>query len=418
MRVADRGLPIGLIDPAPNLARWPVRPVVAIESPQVLWDDGHVWDDATLETLWDLDYRDASCELFGLTVETGAPDDHGTFPAGHATVELDNRTGVWSAFNVDGSSSAHGPGARIHIYAHAPAGDWWIFSGTIARWDQTGGETLHVEAFDAFSDLAQPVGTYTPGTVGQLPGARLAAIVTAAQLTSIPTRFAAGTVTLTVQATDQAPVEEMEIVVSSDGGMLYCDADGTVTSYDRTWRAGRSDQVTVPVVSDNVCTADVILWDPVLTTADDGVADRVVLQNVALLRATAGSGRLVYTDVDLQWSTQTEGDVLAAFTLDQHKPPRIALDEATVWLFDPHQPDLWRLVDTRLFDKWRILHDAAVVGGVARLDVNAIVTTVVHDVTVEGGWTMTVGTTPATGYTAPILYDTGHLYDTGDVYGY
>src|SRR4051812_3708874 len=237
MRVADRPLPAVALDPG-AFRTFPVRPVLALtglvgetdyDAAAVYDDPNVVYDGATAAVL-----VDASCDLYGLELQTGNPDDAGRFDAGHLIAQLDNRSGVWSRYNVDGTPAAgHGPGAPVYLWAHSPAGDWWLFAGIVARWDDRADGTVEVEAFDVFSDLAQSVGTFTPGVAGDRPGARLTAVRNAAGRTDIPTRFAAGTVALTAQATDDAPLEEMQTVVTSDGGRLYVDADGTVVSTDR-----------------------------------------------------------------------------------------------------------------------------------------------------------------------------------------
>lgn len=399
---------------ADTIAAWPVRPVIAIShtpAPPYAWDTAWAtWDDPT-PLVWDARYAsplrtDATCEWLGLEIAYGPPDDHAAFPAGRLLLQLDNRAGAWSAFNTDGSPALAGPGQSIDVWAHNPSGDWWLFSGVIARWDERADDTVEVEAFDAFSTLAQPVGTYTPGVAGDQPGERMEAVLAATGRTAVPHRFAAGTVALTAQATERAPLEELQVIAGSDGGVIYGDADGTVVAFDRTWRSGRGDAAAV-VVSDNVCTAPVVVWDAVLSTNDTYLADTVVLENVEGLRAQTPAvlTGLVLAESDQQWTTQGEGDILAGVLLAAQTQPRVALDTFDVYLLDPHQPELWRAVDWRLFDPLRFLHDSRAVGGTARLDVTALVTSVVHAITPDG-WVMTVGTSRAQSYLAPYVWDT------------
>ena len=419
MRTLDRALPPVVLDPD-ACAAWPVRPVIAIAQrtqPAYAWDDAWAtWNDPTPQ-VWDVAdtypaWVDATCDFYGLELNTGDPDDHGIFPAAHLVVQLDNRTGKWSQYNADGSPARFGPGQTVAVWAHAAdgSGNWWMAYTRVARWDERADDTIEVEAFDAFSDLAQPVGTFTPGAAGDLPGVRLAAIMTAAQATTTRTRFAAGVVHLTAQATDQSPLEEAEIVTGSDGAMLYGDADGTVVSTDRFWRAGRTDQTVEPVLSFNVCTAPIHVWDPILSTNDVGLAAAVVLENVAGLKATAATpappARYVLAEQDQQWTTQSEGDTLAAFILSMQQRARVALDDVDVYLLDPQQPTLWRAVDWRLFDRIRFLHDAKTPQGVTRLDVEMLIDTLSHSITPGGTWVMTVATTRALAYVAPVLWDT------------
>lgn len=427
MRVVDRPLPPIALHADPRLSAMVMRPVIAISGKRVVaeYDDNplEVYDAPLLE--WDMDtvpgFVDATCDTQGVETDVGGPDEHGLFPAGSAVIQLDNSTGEWSQYNSDGSLARNGPGYELAIWARyrdTPA-DYWIFRGAITRWDDFG-DTVEVEAFDAFADLAQPIGTYTPGVNGQAPAARLEAILTAAGSTAIPHTFASGDVTLTAQATDAAPLEEMQTVTSSDGGALFVDADGTVRSTRRTWRAGRADQVAFPVVAGNVCTADVVVWDAVLSTNDVGVADTVILENVAKLqaKAPAGSpiGRFVFTETDQQWSTQVEGDTLAAFQYAAQQGARVNVDTFDLYLYDPDQANVYRSVEWRLFDLLRYLHDyRGADGGTARLDVNTIITAIAHSIVPFGNWVMTVATAKAVGTNQQLAWNPAgdpYVWDT------
>ena len=433
MRVADRPLPPIVLHADPRLARWPMRPVVAIAGKNTVaeWDHNplEVWDDPLLE--WDQDltprFVDATCDCQSIETDVGPPDDAFLFPSGSAVIQLDNSAGAWSRYNSDGSPAASGPGYELAIWVHyrdTPT-DVWLYRGTITRWDDLG-DWVEVEAVDAFADLAQGIGTFTPGAAGQSPQVRLAAILAAAGRSALVTRFGVGDVTLTAQATDQAPLEEMQTVTASDGGALFVDADGTLVSTRRTWRAGRTDQTAVPVVADNVCTADNVIWDAVLSTNDQHAADTVILQNVALLRAqspTGAPGRYIQTEVDQQWTTQVEGDTLAAFLYSAAGPVRMNVDTFDVHVLDPDQPNLFHAVEWRLFDRLRFLHDYVAAGGAkARLDVNTLIGAIAHSIVPDSHWTMTVQTSKALDANAQLYWNPvgdPYVWDTaGYVWGY
>lgn len=429
MRVADRPLPTSIVLDPGALADWPVRPVFAIEQtpvPPYTWDDGNVWgaaglvwDAATVLPAWD----DATCDFTGCVIEYDAPDDAGIFPAGHVVLQLDNRSGRWAVYNVDGSPTNHGAGLQLWIWCRSNTAQWWLFAGRIARWDERADDTIEIEAFDYFSDLAQPVGTFTPGAPADLPAARLAAIVTASGAGALlRTRFAAGTVHLTAQPTTVAPLEEMETVTASDGGLLYGDADGTIVSTDRLWRVGRADQTAVPVVATNVCTAPIVLWDPVLSTTDTALAGTVVLENVAHLKATASKprpGHFVVSDSGQQWTTQTEGDTLAADLVAQLWQARLSIDTADLYLTDPAHPQLWGAVDWRRLDRIRLLHDSKTPTGTARIDIEALIWSLTDEITPDG-WVRSFSTTRAVAYYPPTYWDqTVTRWDEpGAVWGY
>ena len=426
MRVDDLPLPPIVLDAVPTIAHWPVRPVIAIEGgvAPAVWDDPlAIWDDPTGDLVWDGDpnatgWTDATCTFTGMEIDTGEPDESGLFPATRCLVQLDNSDGRWSSYTADGTASLFGPGRTLAVWAHNAEGDWWLFCGKVARWDQRADETLEIEAFDNFSDLAQDIGTYTPGINGQKPAVRLAAILATAGEDAMPYDFAPGLVALTAQETDQAPLEEMQTVVLSDGGVLFVDADGKLLYFDRTWRAGRLDQDAIPDISDNVCTAAFIVWEPVISTNDEGLADRVILENVAELRALAGASKgYTLALTGQQWTLQEEGDALAALMLIDNSPRRLQVTEFDVYLLDPHQPEAWRAVDWRQLDKVRFVHDFAVPRGTTRVDVFVLLTSIMHAITPEG-WVMSCGTSKTVSYPTPIRYDTAQEYDTGKVYGF
>jgi len=435
MRVADRPLPPVVLHTDPALEVWPIRPVVAVAGarPVEVWDDpAAVWDNtAGLELEWDADivpgFTDATCDLQGLETDTGHPDEHGNIAAGVATLQLDNRHGAWSRYNADGSLAGRGPGYELAVWAleRDTGVTDPMFRGTISRWDDLG-DTVEVEAFDSFSDLAQPIGTFTPGVAGQNPAARLDAIVAAAGKGSLVRSFAAGAVTLTAQQTTAAPLEEMQTVVASDGGVLFADADGTLRSLARTWRGGRTDQTEIPTVSANVCTADTVAWDAVLSTNDASAADTIVLENIAKLRAQSPAGpigRRVITDTGQQWTTQLEGDTLAAALVAALAGARVRVESFDLYLTAPGDPDRYRAARWRLFDLLRWLHDyRAADGTLARLDVNTLIVTITHNITPGEAWVMTVETTPAVGSNAIIVWNPAgdpYAWDTaGIVWGY
>lgn len=412
MRVADRPLPTVVTHPLPPGV--PIRPVIAVEPRPITltWDDPLlVWDDPALT--WDYvqsvqPWADLFCDYQGLSIESGHPDEHGIMSPSRLAVTVDNRSGRWSQYNADGSLVEYGPGRHVAVWADdGGSSTWWLFYGRVARWDERADDLIEIEAFDLQSDLAQHVGSFTPGAAGDRPGPRLSAIAGAAGFGD-RTRFDTGTVTLTQQVTEQAPLEEMQHVAQSDGGVVWSDADGTIVFTARTWRAGRSDQTVFPVASDNVCTAPITVWAAVLSTNDMLLADRVVLDNLALLRSTATAlypiGAYVLALADLQYTTQAEGDTLAAFLLGVQNRPRLMVDGFDLHLFDPRQATLWQAVDWRLFDRLRFVHDAKTLTGVARLDLITIVISIDHDIT-PAGWVMSVATSRAVDYARGQLWD-------------
>lgn len=389
MRAADRPLPSIVLDATTSLAHWPVRPVVAV-------DTGTGWIDAT-------------CDLYGFTLKIGPADEHFDFPPAELRVQLDNRSGDWSRIAANGTPTAYGPGTRISLWAHYPSSDEWIAAELVATaWNQTGGDVVEVVAYDATATLAQPVGAFTAGTAGQLPGVRAAAILAVTGRT-IPNRFDAGIVALTAQETKLAPLEDLQAVVASDGGIVFVDADGTVVSFGRDWRRGRPDQLTRFTISDNVCTGiDAVIWDASIVVDDDAFAGYVVLSTVAGLKSTAGTptAPFVYTESDLQFANVGEGNSVADAVLQHQRTARATLDDFAVYVNDPHQPQLATLVALRPLDRVDWKHtERATGGGNFTLTGSALVVGVEHSMSVADGWTMVVNTIAADNVATLLYWD-------------
>jgi hypothetical protein len=392
------------------MGQWPAQLYVAVErtTATYAWDDfTSTWDDPAL--LWDApgasDYIDAVCTMHGLSIDVGAPDGTGQFTAGEAAMTLDNRDGAWSSYDPQGRLTDWQIGRRLLVWAELEGEPWWLFAGTITAWRELPTGMVEVEAADAFSRLAEGIGRWDPGTFGQHPGDRLEAICDLIGYDE-PRRFDLGDVTLHGVSTDRTPLEEMQQVALSDGGVLGVDADGTLLYRDRTWGSGRDDQVTVPVLSANVCAVDAVLWDLELVTDDRALVNRAVLSNVAepelTVQADNFDSQLRYgvhtvpgSRAEDQWTTTGEGQALAEFLVRRDGDAVLRIGSALLYLHDPRQ-DLWRLgVDRRLGDLVRLLHDQpAAGGGTWRLDLLLVLETIRHDITPDT-WTVELATTRA-----------------------
>jgi len=131
----------------------------------------------------------------------------------------------------------------------------------------------------------------------------------------------------------------------------------------------------------------------------------------------------VITDTGQQWTTQLEGDTLAAHLVGALGAARVRVESFDLYLTTPADPDMYRAARWRLFDLLRWLHDyRAADDTVQRLDVNTIIVTITHNITPGEAWLMTVETTPAVGSnTIPVWNPAGdpYVWDTpGTLWGY
>ena len=408
------------------MAAWPYQPVVALERLEeaaYVWDDADTdvtWDDTTPERVWDAPgigsgFIDALCDLISLEIDPGEPDELGLFPAVETTVTLANPGGAYTVWTADGRLAYWAPGRELCIWAHRHDDDspWWLFRGRVASWvEDPAAGTVTIVAHDGTAQLAEDMaGTWTPGTAGQLPRARIQAIATQTGYTD-PIGGDLGDVALATVATDATPIDAAHRAALSDGGIIVGDADGTLIYRNRLWRTGRSDQTRTVAFSDNRCTVDAVVWEPEYGPDDLGLATRVELVNTAGLTATAVAPagpvgrryRLTHPDPDL-WTTQPQGDTLAGYLLAQTANPTMAARSWALHLHTPSQ-DLWSIgIDLRRGDLVRWVHDFTdAAGQPATLDVHLVAWGARHEITPET-WTVTVGGTRTVDYTRLEMWD-------------
>jgi hypothetical protein len=425
MRSVDRPVPTINTDDRPPVEPFPAILHIGIERQPIavyVWDDETAfWDDPDQQYVWDdlstfpYDRFDLWCDFYGLTISLGDPDPSGVFASASVEMTLDNRDGSLSQYDETGRLIDWQPGSPLDIWATYDGGEYWLFSGRITAWREMADATLEVEAFDAFSSLNQFVGRWTPGNVGDSVAARLNKICTRAGYTGTK-RFATGHVTLlTEQVDDRTPLEMMQAAAMSDGGALFCDADGTVVYVDRNWISGRPDQTTVAVLSDNWCEGTDPLWEPVLLTDDDAIVNIAVLANIAeppvqvearnepsILRhdpQTFPSNRIE----DL-WETESQGQLLADWTVDQRGNHFLRLEQGLLYAHD-RRVNLWPIVlDARIGDLVDYIHEQPAVDGPQLIALTLIINRVIHDITPDT-WVTTISTTRAVDHRDFVLWD-------------
>jgi len=407
VRTADQTPPPVTGHRPPRPPGWGADLWVAIERLPVTayhWSDyTSVWDAPGSKYRWDdwtaaNAFTDATCDVSGLDIELGAPDDEGRVDAGHLVFTLANDDGRWSQYDPFGRLVAYEPGSRVYVWATIAGVAWWLFAGVVAAWREGTDATVEVEAFDASSDLNVSVGEWLPGTVGQRAHDRIAAILSLIGYPG-PRRLDVGTVTLLAYTTTATPLEEMQAVATSDGGYVAVDADGTFLYRSRSWTAGRTDQTRIVVFSDTVCNVDAVVWDLELVTDDQLLLTDVQLTNldkVVAQRQVTATRRYPFARAGDQWITAAEGSGLVDYLLARRTDSYLRVDGFTLHLTAPSQ-DLWRIgIDLRVGDLVRLLHDQPAVGGVDRIDLNLVVQAVTHRITPDA-WTVEVATTRATG---------------------
>ena len=168
-----------------------------------------------------------------------------------------------------------------------------------------------------------------------------------------PTRFDAGHVTLHSYRSLFTPLEELQAVAESDGGVLHVDADGTLVYRDRSWITGRPDQTDIPTFSDNYCASPVSSRGmSEMTTDDDVLVNDVTLTNVAAVsvhaenrRRSTGLGRLSLPSQRFrdQWIDATTGQAWPP-TSRPRSNAYLRVEQFALYLNDAAQ-DLWRIGD-------------------------------------------------------------------------
>lgn len=440
MRTLDAApptIPAHTIPPGNPSAEWIAHPVVGLEYLPTgdTWDDRDsqvvVWDNPSLT--WDdpitaSGFTDVWCDTAGLEIVHGEPDDAELIPPSRATLTLYDPAGKYRRRTPDGRLVYYAAGRRLTVLGRDGA-DWWLFSGRVATWHELPDATVEIVAYSITAALAQPPGQdWAPGVAGEQLGARAAAIVAGSGITGVTLKAATGTNTLVKPPADSAAALEMlQRAAWSDGGVVYADADDAVVVRDRTWRDGRADQpATRTVLTDNVCDAPgaVIVWDAQYAHDDEWLAGSVTLSTDAGLVATYTNAaelidpRLRYThpDTDL-WTTQSEGDGLAAWIAALRGQQRLSLGLARVHLHDVRVPAAtWRaMLDLRLADQVRWQHvDVWPDDAVVLVDVTNVVHTIRHLIT-PATWTVELESGPAVTYTPVGMWDlTSWRWDSAD----
>jgi hypothetical protein len=441
VRVSDAALPAVTADTHPQPWSPRARVVVALER---LPFDAYVWDDDDPTVLWDDPdpnrlvwdaaligggFTDVWCDMEGLEIHHGEPDDQQLLPASAATLTLRDPDGRYRLRDESGRLVYYAPGRRVAVYAilqdpvTSSSSSWWLFSGRIGTWREDLAGLVTIEAFAGVAELAQPPGRdWSAGAAGDLPVGRLNAIVAAFGYAGRK-RFDTGAIPLAAFTSGDSPLEAMQRVAWSDGGIVYSDADDTLIFRDRNWRTGRTDQTAIPIVSDNVCSANVVLWEVEAVEDDARLAAKVILGNAAtpqlVATATAAAATIgsntVYThpDVDL-WTLQGDGDALAAWILAARSESRMAIDLARIYLHDARF-DYWsETIDRRIGDQVRFWHDDVFAGELDTIDVRLILATIRHFIT-PAEWVVEWETTNVTAFDRVLLWDRSpYLWDDAD----
>ena len=428
-RVADRPFPtIGghrpdVVEPWPvtlyiGVARQPV-PAYTYDDYTAHYDEAaKVYDDVTA---FGFDRFDLFCQFHGLTMSTGSPDDEGIFDSGRVELTLDNRDGSLSQYDANGRLVDWAPGDPLDIWATIGGVGWWLFSGRVTAWRERADGTVDVEAFDAFTQLNQEVAEWKPGHYADSVAARLIKILGVHGYTGAR-RFDTGDVTLHSMTTNATPLEEMQAVALSDGGILAVDADGTLVYRDRRWLVGRADQTVIPVLSDNYCAAPLVVWDLNMTTDDETMVNIATLENVADVTAEArnqasvdrhGPHTLPLPRRNDQWIAAGDGAELASYLVTRRAGHYLRVEEFALHLHDIRH-DLWATgIDLRLGDVITFLHEQETTTGPDLIILDLIVQQISHEIT-PATWVTTIATTRAIGSRPINRYDrTAYDYDDG-----
>lgn len=441
MRATDAALPTVTVDTHPQPWSPRARLVVALER---LPYDVYVWDDDDPTVLWDdpdpdrfvwdapqaaSAFTDVWCDMEGVEIRHGEPDEQELLAPSQAVLTLRDPDGRYRIRDETGRLVYYAPGRRLCLYAiltdpvTSVASSWWLFSGRIGTWRDDLSGLVTIEAFAGTAELAQPPGRdWSAGADMDLAGGRITAICNLFGYTGRK-RLDTGAVPLAPYTSSDAPIEGMQRVAWSDGGVVYSDADDTLIFRDRNWRTGRTDQTSVPIVSDNVCSANVVVWD--LEAADDDslLAAKVILGNSAAVQLTATataaglsiSSGTVFThpDVDL-WKLQSDGDALAAWILAARSESRLGIDLARIYLHDPRH-DYWtETIDRRIGDVVRFWHDDTFFGELDTIDVSLVLATIRHMIT-PTEWVSEWETTNVTRFDRVLSWDRSpYLWDQVD----
>jgi hypothetical protein len=204
-----------------------------------LWDVG-VWGP-------DQTWEDVSEWVMGLSFGRKFSSDLKSWQTAQFTLTLTNMDGRFSPDNLTGPYAAGGitgirPGCAFRATMTYAGIVYPIFRGYVTSWadelsghygEREGGAVTIVQGTDEWGRIARPSGSaVAPVGAGESFGSRINRLLIAAGFSGT-TDLDTGITTM--QATDlsDAPVNEIGVTASSEGGAVWPEADGTMVARDR-----------------------------------------------------------------------------------------------------------------------------------------------------------------------------------------
>jgi hypothetical protein len=230
--------PIAPPDPGTALGADLVHLTLALPTVRDVWDKAR-WDSATWDAFDYNDFRDASCDCAGVSIERGRGDPLGHANPAKASFQLDNPTGVYSPWNTvdvnggDLGAPVFGPDIPVRV-ATATGPLFTGFVRTVEETDSGGESHVQVTATDALSFLGDANG-YEQASQGggEKAGARLARIITAAAVPAhVDRALATGSVALQATTLAKGALEEAWLTADSDAGVFYATKAGALRYVD------------------------------------------------------------------------------------------------------------------------------------------------------------------------------------------
>jgi hypothetical protein len=371
-----------------------------------VWGGGR-WGTATWD---DLDYNnfvDASCDCHGVSVQRGrsGPLDHAA-PA-RATFTLDNHAGLYSPWNTvdvngrDALGPIMGPGVPVRA-ATATGPIYTGFVTTVTETDDGGESTVNVTAADALSYLGDANGFEQAAQgANELAGARLARIITNAQVPALVDRsLATGVTALQATTLAKGALEEAWLTADSDGGTFWATPAGVLRYVDPPGLEAPEFTEPIATFTDDVYDQPGVTLCPIMFTV---TSDRDHVKNVVSVARVGGTTQTVADQAsiarygarstqrtDLIHTTDDWSLTVARFML-----ARLANAAVSISPIDgvPTDDDTWYAFAHHVDLGSRVRLRRARFG--QTLDVVATVDGITHSITLDQ-WTVTLRCSPGT----------------------
>ena len=360
------------------------------------------------------------CDTQGIIIEQGRSDPLSHIDSGGATITVQDPDRLWAPWVIpaDGFRKWR---TGVPIQVRSPHG--YLFTGSVTYIEAKeapvpdDARTVEIGARDPLNFLAISDQDEQPEQgAGELAGARLERVWSFADVPFwAQHRFDVGTATMQATTLAQTAKAEMWLTADSDAGMVSCTSDGVVQYWD-TYNGLTQDRRVVPQFT-FTDSHDYVANTPVVCTSQFTVDDdQAFVTNWVAIAAKGGTEEISSDSASISWygkRTTHRNDLIHADGQTWSKKiadiflSRVTRQSVVI------SPLIFNALESA--EAWDAAHFLEVGDRVAvhrsadgyRLDVNASIDQIKHDIT-PTGWQTTIQLAPGTQRTAYTRWGRAH----------